>query len=128
MMGIEVWGPIHKSAVKNSKFLSTADATDIDLRIESRCMAIDSRGTTVISRGSMEQEVGHEERLYWKNSSMECLLASTRVRNIIWGGLRDHDPDQCQEQPGRADQVKDGLHQIRQRKGADLTCKAREVD
>ena len=55
-MGIKVWGPIHKSAVKNSKFLSTADATDIDLRIESRYMAIDSRG------GSMEQEVGHEER------------------------------------------------------------------
>jgi hypothetical protein len=26
MMGIEVWGPMHKSAVKNSKFLSTADA------------------------------------------------------------------------------------------------------
>jgi hypothetical protein len=26
MMGIEVWGPMHKSAVKNTKFLTTADA------------------------------------------------------------------------------------------------------
>ena len=55
-------------------------------------------------------------------------MPSTRVRNISWGGLRDHDPDQCQEQPGRADQVKDGLHQIRQRKGADLTNKVQGVD
>jgi hypothetical protein len=43
-------------------------------------------------------------------------------------GLRDHDPDQYQEQHGCADQIKGGLHQIHQRKGADLTCKAREVD
>jgi hypothetical protein len=43
-------------------------------------------------------------------------------------GLRDHDPDQDREQHGCADQVKDGLHQIHQRRGADLTCKARKVD
>ena len=36
VMDIEVWGPRHKSAVKNAKIrknLSTADAADIDLRI-----------------------------------------------------------------------------------------------
>ena len=41
-------------------------------------------------------------------------------------GLRDHDPDLCQEQHERADQVKDGLHQIRRRKGADLTSKTKK--
>jgi hypothetical protein len=62
-------------------------------------VAIDSRGITVIIRGSMEQEV---DPLF---KDLRIISSAGAVREIMtrW-------------------------YQVHQRKGADLTCKAREVD
>jgi hypothetical protein len=46
IFSIEVWGPIHEQiGRKKFKIFKHSRCADIDLRIKSRCMAIDSRGT-----------------------------------------------------------------------------------
>ena len=81
LMGIGIWGPMHRSAVKkkndeNSKIFE-----------HSRC-----------------------SRHRLKDMKADA-WPSTQGRFL---------QEQCQEQHGRANQVKDGLHQVHQRKGAYL--------
>ena len=47
------------------------------------------------------------------------------LNGVVWR-LRSSLQEQCQEQPRHADQVKDGLHEIRQKKRADLAGKLQE--